>query len=154
MKNDAYIRVASTTMLIFQMIEEALKICIGLSHQIIAITVPCPVQFRLNATSINNSALGRLITMYEVVTSRAELVKDLRKLTEWRNFFVHNAFMHELLARGGNSPFTQHSVEDLGKVLEDAKEVLVRLGQEVKELQALYKSISGKEFSESPDTPT
>lgn len=154
MKNDDYIHAASNAMLTFQMIEEALKICVGLSYQIIQATAPSPVHYRFNAKSINSAAMGKLISMYEVITPTPELVSDLRKLTEWRNFFAHNAFRHELLARNGNSPFHNHSIDDVRNVVMYSAEIVKRLSKEVQELQSLYKSIMGKDYDATAENPT
>ncbi len=141
-------------MLTFQMIEEALKICIGLSYQIIQATVPSPVQYRFSVKSINNAAMGRLISMYEEITSTPELANDLRKITEWRNFFAHNSFRHELLARTDSSPFRQHSIEDVRRVVLFSGELVERLGKEVQKLQKVYKSVIGKDHDPSLESPT
>ncbi|MDP3696007.1 MAG: hypothetical protein Q8R42_07835 [Desulfocapsaceae bacterium] len=154
MKNDAYIEAASKAMLTFQMIEEALKICIGLSYQIIQATVKSPVQYRFSVKSINNAAMGRLISMYEEITSTPELANDLRKITEWRNFFAHNAFRHALLASTDNSPFSQHSIEDVRRVVLFSAELVERLGKEVQKLQKVYKSVIGKDHDQSLESPT
>jgi hypothetical protein len=92
--------------------------------------------------------------MYEVVTSTPQVAADLRKLVQWRNFFAHNAFRHELLARSGSSPFGSHSVEDVRKVVLAAREVVERLGKEVQQLQTTYRSVAGVDYDGSVESPT
>lgn len=154
MKDNDYIHAASNAMLTFQMIEEALKICIGLSYQIIAMSAQSPVHFRFDPKAINAAAFGKLISMYEVVTSTPEVAVDLRKLVQWRNFFAHNAFRHELLARSGSSPFESHSVEDVRKVVMAASEMVERLGKEVQQLQTIYRSVARVDYDLSVEPPT
>jgi hypothetical protein len=154
MKNDAYIEAASKAMLTFQMVEEALKICIGLSYQIIQSTAPNPVQYKFNSKSINNAPMGKLISMYETITSNTGIVNDLRKIIEWRNFFAHNAFRHEFLERTGSSPYKQHSIDEVHRVALFSSALVESLGEEVKALQKVYKTTIGKDHDPGLTSPT
>jgi hypothetical protein len=59
----SYIAAINKALLSFQMIEEALKICVGLSYEVIAKAAPAPIVFRYDLAGINNAPLGKLIKM-------------------------------------------------------------------------------------------
>ena len=75
----SYVVAVHKALLSFQMLEEALKICVGLSYEIIAKAAPAPIVFRFDPTSINNAPLGKLIKMFSELNSNAVLVGDLGK---------------------------------------------------------------------------
>lgn len=88
--------------------------------------------------------LERLISMFSTVTANEELVKDLRKVTEWRNYCAHNAFVHEFLDRASKSPFKQHPVEDIHVITEFAANLVERLGTEMKTIRAMHSVVNEK----------
>lgn len=143
MKGHNYIEASTHAILSFQMLEEVLKICIGLSYEIIQLSVPKPVQFRFQEKDINNLPLGSLISKYKDISSKPEQADEIKKITKWRNFIAHNAFRHEFLSRTGKSPFDKHSPEDIGKVLTETTRLISCLAEEIKELQQILKSLKG-----------
>lgn len=134
----SYLAAIHMALLSFQMVEEALKICIGLSYQVIEKAVPAPIVFRFDPASINDAPLGKLIKMFSAVNSNAELVRDLGKITKWRNFCAHNSFAHEFLDRAGKSPFTAHSAEDVEAVVKFSTSLVERLANEMKIIRELH----------------
>lgn len=154
MKNSEYIQASTQALLGFQMIEEALKLCIGLSYEIIQLSAAKPVSFTFNPDVILNAPLGKLTSMYEGVTSQQELVTHLRKSAKWRNFLAHNAFRHELYSRNGKSPYSEHSVEDISQVVKVTKELTEEIAKEIVELQKKYKELAGKEYVPEIYSPT
>lgn len=144
MKNDAYLVAINKALLSFQMIEEALKICVGLSYEIIQTTAPPPIVFRFDPAVVLNAPLDRLIKMFSVVTVNEELVKDLRKVIEWRNYCAHNAFVHEFLDRASKSPFKPHPVEDVHIIIKFSVGLVERLGNEIKSIRETHVVVMGK----------
>lgn len=118
--------------------EEALKICVGLSYEVIAKSAPSPIVFRFNPADINSAPLGKLIKMFSEVNCNAELIGDLGKVVKWRNFCAHNAFTHEFLDRASASPFTAHHTEDVIAVVKFSSALVERLGIEMKVLRELH----------------
>ncbi|WP_430009302.1 hypothetical protein [Methylophaga lonarensis] len=141
MKNHIYIEACTKAILSFQMLEEALKICIGLSYEVIQLSTPNPLQFRFQAENINNLPLGPLISKYKDITSKPEQADEIRKIIKWRNFIAHNAFRHEFMSMVGKSPFSKHSPEDIGKVLTETTRLTSCLAEEIKDLQQILKSL-------------
>lgn len=141
--SDAYIAAINKALLSFQMVEEALKICIGLSYELIAKAAPAPVVFRFDPAGINNAPMGKLIPMFSEINSNAELISDLGKVLKWRNFCAHNAFAHEFLDRAGASPFKAHDTEQVKVVVQVSSALVERLGNELKEIRELHQVVVG-----------
>ena len=145
MKNEEYINAVNRAIISFQMIEEALKICIGMSYEIIRATTPLPIVFRFEPEAITRAPLERLIKMFSAVTLNDELIKDLRKVIEWRNYCAHNAFVHEFLDRMGRSPFKPHPIEDVATIIKFSIWLVERVGDEMKSIRKLHAEVIGKE---------
>ncbi len=62
----SYIQAVQNALLSFQMIEEALKMCVGMSYEVIAKTAPSRVVFSFDPAEINNAPLRRLIKCFRV----------------------------------------------------------------------------------------
>lgn len=124
----------------FQMIEEGLKICIGLSHQVLEQVAPSPITFKVDATKINEAPLGKLIELFSQVSTNEQLIKDLKKVRPWRNFCAHNAFSHEFLNTHGESGFDDRKESELKLVVESCQNILERIGAEIKLVQHEYRS--------------
>lgn len=135
MRNDTYIAALHHALLSFQMIEEGLKACVGMSHEIIQETTPLPTVFNFDRKAIVEAPLGRLITMFSRVSQNADLVKELRKIAEWRDFCAHNAFRHEMYSRTGSSDFSAHSAQDMATVTRATALLVERIAQEVKAIR-------------------
>ena len=140
-RSNPYIMAVQQAIFSFQIIEEELKICVGLSYEIIAKSAPSPIIFRFDSKNINNASLGNLIRMFSRVNRNVELISDLEKVLQWRNFCAHNAFLHEFLDRTGISPFTTHSIEEVIAVLKFSSILIERLGNEIKILRDLHRSV-------------
>ena len=147
MRNEAYIAAINRALLSFQMIEEALKICVGLSYEIIRATAPTPIVFRFDPAAIVSAPLERLIKMFSAVAANDDLVKDLRKVIEWRNYCAHAAFVHEFFDRASKSPFNPHTVEDIHTIIKFSADLVERLGNEIKAIRATHVVIT-REYHE------
>jgi len=140
MKDDLYVTWIGKALLSYQMLEEALKLCIGVSYEIICASNPSEVDFKFSYSSINNAPLGSLIRMFSNVSKNETLVSDLKSkdVIRWRNFCAHNAFMHEFMNRTSQSFFSQHSVEEIKRVALYTGELVLKVGEELKKLQDLH----------------
>jgi DNA replicative helicase MCM subunit Mcm2 (Cdc46/Mcm family) len=143
MKTASYIAAIHKALFSFQMIEEALRICVGLSYEVLEKSAPKPIAFRFNPKDINKASLGKLINMFSTVSSNTELASDLWKVVEWRNYCAHNAFVHEFLDRTTKSPFKAHGSEDVEAVAKVARSLVERLGAEMKEIREAHKTVLG-----------
>ncbi len=123
------------------MLEEALKIYIGLSYEIIGKSVPPPVVFRFDKDKILNAPLGQLIKMISEVKDDDELINELRAIVKWRNFCAHNAFAHEFLNRASKSDFTPHDEKDVMTVSIHSAKLVERLGTELLSLREVHRTV-------------
>lgn len=139
----SYIAAIHKALLSFQMVEEVLKICVGLSYEVIAKTVPAPIVFRFDPADINNAPLGKLIKMFSAINSNSELVGDLGKILKWRNFCAHNAFIHEILNSASKSPFTPHGAEDVEGIVKFSSSLVECLGKEMSAIRELHRTVMG-----------
>ncbi|MGO2007920.1 hypothetical protein [Vreelandella alkaliphila] len=140
MRDDQYFVSVSKALLSYQMVGEALKLCIGVSYEVIAASNPPEVSFKFSPASINDAPLGNLVKMFAKVSNNQALIKELqaKKLGKWRNFFAHNAFAHEFMSRNSQSSYTPHSVEEVQQVSLYVGELVLKLGEELKALQKVH----------------
>lgn len=138
LKDKEYLFEINKALLSFQMIEEALKISIGLSYEIIANTIPSDIAFKFEPNSVNNAPLGNLIKMFSKISKNEVLIRDLKKVVEWRNFCAHSAFAHEFLNRTSISPFSEHSVLDIKKVVDFSSDLVLRLKNEIENIRRVH----------------
>jgi hypothetical protein len=138
LKDQEYLDEINKALLNFQMVEEALKICIGLSYEIIAKTIPADMTFKFDPSSVNSAPLGNLIKMFSKISKNEVLISDLKKIVEWRNFCAHSAFSHEFLNRKSVSRFSEHSAQDLKKVVDFSSDLVLRLTNEIKDIRTIH----------------
>lgn len=137
-KNEIYISAVQNALFTFQMIEEALKICIRGSYEILVRSAPSPVVFSFDAAAITNSPLGQLIKMFSRVSANSTLVKELKPIEEWRNFCAHRAYTHEFLKRGTSEAVSQSDIDDLQKVTAAGVKLVEQLGVEMVAIRAAH----------------
>ncbi|MGZ8983469.1 MAG: hypothetical protein ACXW11_05890 [Methylotenera sp.] len=142
-KNHAYILAVQNALFTFQMIEESLKICVGLSYKIIKHSVPPPTAFNFDASNINNAPLGKLIQMFSGVTANLQLVGELRKIMEWRNFCAHRAYTHEFMSRRGSAPVSSDDVEDVQAATTFGVNLVEQVASEMRALQKAHFAVFG-----------
>jgi len=137
-KNEVYISTVQNALFTFQMIEEALKICIRGSYEIIVRSAPTPVVFNFEAAAITNAPLGRLINMFSGVSANSTLVTELKSIEKWRNFCAHGAYAHEFLKRGTSEAVSQNDIDDVRKVTAAGVKLVEQLGVEIVAIQAAH----------------
>ena len=137
-KNEIYISAVQNALFTFQMIEEALKICIMASYEILARSAPPPVVFSFDTVAITNSPLGQLIKTFSRVSANSILIKELKSIEEWRNFCAHRAYTHEFLKRGTSEAVSQSDIDDLQKVKAAGVKLVEQLGDEMVAIRAAH----------------
>jgi hypothetical protein len=140
-KNHNYVLAVQNALFAFQMIEESLKICIGLSYEIITRAAPFPVVFNFDASAINNAPLGKLIKLFSGVSANNELIGDLRKIEGWRNFCAHRAYTHEFMSRQSGTPVSAKDVEDVSLVITSAVDLLKQIGNDMHVLRETHGTV-------------
>ena len=144
-KNHAYVLSVQNALFAFQMIEESLKICVGLSYEVISRATPPPVVFNLDAPAINNAPLGKLIKMFRGISANKQLIADLRKIEEWRNFCAHRAYVHEFMSRQSAAPVSAKEVADVQTVTTHAVNLVEQIGNDMRTLREVHRALFGAE---------
>lgn len=117
-----------------QMIEEALRLYVGTAEELISAGVPYGVPFRVDRKGINRAALGKITTMFEKVNRNQELIANLRKLPEHRNYLAHAAFMQSVRGIHDESIDLEYARQHAIAVGDHAEELLKEIGQEMRSL--------------------
>lgn len=144
MRDEKYLDLVNKALFSFQMVEESLKLCIGLSYEIIAASTPSGLAFKFSKDSIYNAPLGRLISMFSNISNNETLIEDLKKVVKWRNFCAHNAYAHEFMTRASKSSFSHHTSDDLAKIAMASNDLVSLLGEEIKKLLTIHKNVVGE----------
>jgi hypothetical protein len=147
-KNHLYANAVQNALFTFQMIEEALKIHIGLSYEILKRTAPLPVAFNFDTSAIRNAPLGKLIKLFSGITANRQLVSDLSKIVEWRNFCAHRAYKHEFMSRMSSTPVSPNDVTDVLTITAFSVSLVEQLGNEMRTLRDVHLALFGKDTSQ------
>lgn len=131
MKNDEYLAEAQKTLFAFQMLEEALKIRIGLFYERNETSKPQ----NFDVKKLMDTPLGPLIKMYEKAFGDKLLVTEMRSALGWRNYCAHNIYVHWLYSATSASPYTAHTIDDLCNVKNFTVDLVQRIGKEIETLK-------------------
>ena len=142
-KNHAYVASVHNALFAFQMIEEGLKIYVGLSYEVISRSVPSPVTFNFDPSAINSAPLGRLIKLFAGISAHARLTADLRKIEEWRNFCAHRAYVHEFMSRQCDALVSAKDVLDVQTITTFAVGLLNQIGDDMRTLREVHRALFG-----------
>lgn len=140
-RNHEYILSIQRALFAFQMIEEALKIVIGLSYEMIAKSAPQPVVFQFEVASINNAPLGKLTKMFAAVSANTQLASNLRKIKEWRNLCAHRGFAYEFMSRQSERPVSVQDISDVKLATSTATDLVKGLGDELRILREAHRAM-------------
>jgi len=122
----------------FQMIEEALKVVVGLSYEIIQATAPAPISFTFQPSELNDAALGTLRKLYGRVSKNQATMTRLSEIASWRDYCAHRAFHIEFMSRTNEKYEAQKDGEGLAVVTRAALHLLEDFGREFTALQGTY----------------
>ena len=141
-RDESFISKVQAALYAFQMLEEGLKIVIGLSYEVIQATTPEPVKFTFNADEINNAPLGNLKKMYLRVSGNVALGKEIDQLITWRNYSAHRAFMEEYMSRADAQRENQKDEAGVVAATQATLQVLQTIQTELQQLRQLHSSIT------------
>lgn len=144
-RDESFIRKVQVALSAFQMLEEGLKIIIGLSYEVIQATTPKPVKFNFNADEIYNAPLGNLKKMYLRVSGNAELGQEIDQLIAWRNYCAHRAFLEEFMSRANVHNAQRENQKDEAGVVaatQAVHQVLLKIQTELQQLRQLHANIT------------
>ena len=142
-KNHAYVTSVHKALFAFQMIEEGLKIYVGLSYEIIAHSAPSPVAFNFDPSAITSAPQARLIKLFAGVSAHGQLTADLRKIEEWRNFCAHRAYVHEFMSRQSDAPVSAKDVLDVQTITTFAVGLVNQIGDDMRTLRGVHRALFG-----------
>ena len=91
--NDFYLKVAYA-LSGCQLIEQELKLYIAEALELARKCIGKRLPFKLNGDDYADASLERLIEVFRKLTDNDQLVKDLRKFKEERNFLSHKGIAH------------------------------------------------------------
>jgi hypothetical protein len=141
-RDESFISKVQAALSAFQMLEEGLKIVIGLSYEVIHATTPEPVKFTFSADEIYNAPLGNLKKMYLRVSGNAALGKEIDQLITWRNYCAHRAFLEEFMSRADAQRENQKDEAGVVAATKATHQVLQKIKTELQQLRQLHSSIT------------
>ena len=127
-----YSKEVSDLLLIYQMIEDSLKMYIEYSCKLIKVSLPPNIPFNFSGKEHENSALGSLIKAFSKYSDNESLIDNLKSLQNKRNFVAHRALV-DFMAKG-------ESKDDMSKLKANA---WVTFSQVQAELTVLDSKIRG-----------
>lgn len=77
-----------------QLVEQELKLYITAALDLVRKCVGSRMTFNMRGEDYENSSLERLIEVFKKLSSNDQLLKDLRKFKEERNFLSHRGITH------------------------------------------------------------
>lgn len=72
-----------------QLVEQELKLYIAKAYEVIGERVGDRMPFKWHGSDVENWSLGRLIESFKKLSNNDQLVKDLNKFKDHRNFLTH-----------------------------------------------------------------
>lgn len=121
-----------------QMIEEGLKLYVGIAEELIQAATPYGVPFKVDRQAIENAPLGKLIGMFAKLNRNDQLIARLRQLPEHRNYIAHAAFRRAFQASTDKNIDLDSARLHATEVGDEAEKVLQLIGQEIKSLLANF----------------
>jgi len=107
-KFDQYIAASQSAMLQYQLIECALKSYIKNIHVLIKSRMPSELNFAYNAGDFDLMSLERLLNIFSKYSKNKNLISQLNKLREQRNYIAHKSFSYAFL-----NAFNDNEISDL-----------------------------------------
>ena len=143
MKDQEYLDKVCEALRSFQMLEEGLKIYIGLYVEVERLSGNRDENLDSLIKDIFNTPLSYVIKRFKKTNPNGAIVSrlDRKDLIEWRNFLAHNAFHHEFMSRASARNFSYHTALDIAKVALDIGYLTLDLGEEIIILQRRHASL-------------
>lgn len=88
-----YIDLLPQCMLNYQFIEEGLRFCLYRQHAIVAMRVKTILPYKPPFDSIQNAAMGKLISYFKTFCDNEELLKSLNDVKTKRDHLAHQGYL-------------------------------------------------------------
>lgn len=113
-KFNRYITASQSAMLQYQLIEVALKMYIKNMHFLIKSKLPPELNFDYKESEFDSMPLERLLNVFSKYSKNEDLIRQLNKLREQRNYVAHKAFSYAFL---NSFNYSENSDFELEKII-------------------------------------
>ena len=140
---DQYMNAAQSAMFQYQLIEEGLKTCISMTHEIIRSKLPSEIDFSYKDAEFESMPLERLLNTYGKLTTNKVLVKQLNELRDSRNYVAHKAFALAFLSSVSARSDFETELKKVVAARDASIKGFMTLKEELNRVQALKSQILG-----------
>lgn len=89
-----YLDLLPQCMLNYQFIEEGLRFCLYRQHGIVGMRVKTILPYKPPIHSIQNAAMGKLISYFQTFCDNEGLLKSLNEVKKKRDHLAHQGYLH------------------------------------------------------------
>lgn len=136
-----YIIEISLVLYNFQLIEQALKSYICVAIEKIKERTKDVIPYKYNRKWVNNDTLGKLIKKFEKINDNKELIKEIKRLTPYRNKVAHQGLLISV-DEWNNSFQMAIQTAQLGSLRDETRKVLSQILKETKIIENNYYQIA------------
>lgn len=136
-----YIDLLPQCMLNYQFIEEGLRFCLYRQHAIVAMRVKTILCYKPPFDSIQNAAMGKLISYFQTFCDNAELLKSLNEVKKKRDHIAHQGYLLTFEEQN-DQKFISDQLIELESAYKEAKDCFSVLKAEMKRIHNLAESIA------------
>lgn len=136
-----YLELLPQCMLNYQFIEEGLRFCLYLQHGIVAMRVKTVLPYKPPFISIQNAAMGKLISYFQTFCDDEELLSILNEVKKKRDHLAHQGYL--LTFEQQNDPkFVSDQLVELEAAFKEAKACFSTLQGEMERIHNFAESIA------------
>ena len=126
-------------MLNYQFIEEGLRFCLYRQHGIVAMRVKTIFPYKPSFDSIQNAAMGKLISHFQTFCDNEGLLKSLNEVKKKRDHLAHQGYL--LTFEEQHDPkFVSDQLVELESAYKEAKACFLALQGEMERIHILAES--------------
>ena len=124
------------SILMFQLIEESLRMYIKLAYSIINKRLDNIIPFKFTYNDVQRDSLGTLLDKFAKFNNNSELPKKISAIIKWRNFCAHRAYLMTYDEQTGGKSLTKE-IERMDKLIKFIDECFWQLHGELKKLDEI-----------------
>lgn len=135
-KLEQYLDLLPQCMLNYQFIEEGIRFCLYRQHAIVAMRVKTILPYKPPFQSIQNAAMGKLISYFQAFCDNKELLESLNKVKTKRDRLAHQGYL--MTFEEQNDPaFVSSQLVELESAYKEAKACFSALQGEMERIHSL-----------------
>lgn len=142
-KLQQYFNLLPQCMLNYQFIEEGLRFCLYRQHEIVAMQVKGILPYKPPFHSIQDAAMGRLITYFQSFCDDEALLKSLNGVKKRRDNIAHQGYLLTFEEQN-DLQFISVQLADLESAYKEAKDCFLALQCEMERVHNLAESTAKK----------